>query len=125
MGTAGHEPPQAPAAGQGARGNRIDLEGVCRHYVTRAGVVKAVDEVDLHVEEAAFVVVLGASGSGKTTLLNLVGALDAPTAGSVRLGGRELAGAARAQRAAIRRHTVSFVFQSFNLFPALNALENV
>lgn len=125
MGAAETGTPPDSQAGGGASGIRIDLEGVCRHYVTRAGLVRAIDEVDLHVEEAAFVIVLGASGSGKTTLLNLIGALDAPTAGSVRLGGQELAGALRARRAEIRRHTVSFVFQSFNLFPALSALENV
>jgi putative ABC transport system ATP-binding protein len=77
------------------------------------------------VDEAAFVVVLGASGSGKTTLLNLIGALDQPTAGTVRLAGRDLTTASRTQRARVRRHTVSFIFQSFNLFPGLTALENV
>jgi putative ABC transport system ATP-binding protein len=71
------------------------------------------------------VVVLGPSGSGKTTLLNLIGALDAPTAGTIRLAGRDLTSASRAQRTLIRRHTVSFIFQSFNLFPALTAQENV
>jgi putative ABC transport system ATP-binding protein len=73
----------------------------------------------------AFVVVLGASGSGKTTLLNLIGALDAPTAGTVRLARVDLTAASRAERTRIRRRTVSFIFQSFNLFPALTALENV
>jgi putative ABC transport system ATP-binding protein len=63
---------------------------------------------NLHVDEAAFVVVLGASGSGKTTLLNLIGALDAPTAGTIRLNGQDLTTASRARRMMIRRHTVSF-----------------
>ncbi|MDO9495647.1 MAG: ABC transporter ATP-binding protein, partial [Nocardioides sp.] len=62
---------------------------------------------------------------GKTTLLNLIGALDAPTAGTVRLAGVELTTASRAERTRIRRGTVSFIFQSFNLFPGLTALENV
>jgi putative ABC transport system ATP-binding protein len=109
----------------GAEGTRIDLDDVCRHFAVGGGVVKALDQVNLHVDESAFVVVLGASGSGKTTLLNLVGALDAPTAGTVRLAGVELTTASRAERTRIRRGTVSFVFQSFNLFPALTALENV
>ena len=87
--------------------------------------VKALDGVNLHVDEAAFVVVLGASGSGKTTLLNLIGALDAPTSGTVRLAGIELTTASRSRRTAIRRTTVSFIFQSFNLFPGLTAMENV
>ena len=109
----------------GSEGTRIDLDDVCRWFSIGASVVKAVDQVNLHVDEAAFVVVLGPSGSGKTTLLNLIGALDAPTAGTVRLAGRDLTTVSRAQRTAIRRHTVSFIFQSFNLFPALTALENV
>jgi putative ABC transport system ATP-binding protein len=109
----------------GAAGTRIDLDGVCRWFGAGDAVVKAVDEVNLHVDEAAFVVVLGPSGSGKTTLLNLIGALDAPTAGTVRLAGRDLTSASRAERTLIRRHTVSFIFQSFNLFPSLTALENV
>jgi len=69
--------------------------------------------------------VLGPSGSGKTTLLNLIGALDTPTEGSVRVAGRELTGASRGALFAFRRHTVSFVFQSFDLFPGLSARENV
>jgi len=109
----------------GAAGTRIDLDGVCRWFGAGDTVVKAVDDVNLHVDEAAFVVVLGPSGSGKTTLLNLIGALDAPTAGTIRLAGRDLTTASRAERTLIRRHTVSFIFQSFNLFPALTALENV
>jgi putative ABC transport system ATP-binding protein len=109
----------------GAEGTRLDLDGVCRWFGVGDTVVKAVDDINLHVDEAAFVVVLGASGSGKTTLLNLIGALDAPTAGTIRLNGQDLTTASRARRMTIRRHTVSFVFQSFNLFPALTALENV
>jgi predicted ABC-type transport system involved in lysophospholipase L1 biosynthesis ATPase subunit len=109
----------------GAEGTRLDLDGVCRWFAVGDTVVKAVDDINLHVDEAAFVVVLGPSGSGKTTLLNLIGALDAPTAGTIRLNGQDLTTASRAQRMMIRRHTVSFVFQSFNLFPGLTALENV
>jgi putative ABC transport system ATP-binding protein len=118
---------QLPAvdARVGAEGTRLDLDGVCRWFGVGDTVVKAVDDINLHVDEAAFVVVLGPSGSGKTTLLNLIGALDAPTAGTIRLNGQDLTTASRAERTTIRRHTVSFVFQSFNLFPGLTALENV
>jgi putative ABC transport system ATP-binding protein len=118
---------QLPAvdARAGAEGTRLDLDGVCRWFGVGDTVVKAVDDINLHVDEAAFVVVLGPSGSGKTTLLNLIGALDAPTAGTIRLNGQDLTTASRAQRTMIRRRTVSFVFQSFNLFPGLTALENV
>lgn len=119
--------PLRPAvdARAGSEGTRIDLDDVSRHFVVGDTVVKALDDVNLHVDESAFVVVLGASGSGKTTLLNLIGALDAPTAGTVRLAGVELTTASRAERTSARRHTVSFIFQSFNLFPGLTALENV
>ncbi len=72
-----------------------------------------------------FVVVLGPSGSGKTTLLNIIGALDTPTAGSVSVGERDITSASRSELFALRRQTVSFIFQSFNLFPGLTALENV
>jgi putative ABC transport system ATP-binding protein len=109
----------------GSEGTRIDLDDVCRHFTVGGTVVKALDQVNLHVDETAFLVVLGASGSGKTTLLNLIGALDAPTAGTVRLAGTDLTTATRAQRTRLRRATVSFIFQSFNLFPGLTALENV
>jgi putative ABC transport system ATP-binding protein len=109
----------------GSEGTRIDLDDVCRHFVMGETVVTALDGINLHVDESAFVVVLGASGSGKTTLLNLVGALDAPTSGTIRLAGTDLTTASRAQRTRIRRSTVSFIFQSFNLFPGLTAVENV
>ena len=87
--------------------------------------MRALDDVDLHVDESAFVVVLGASGSGKTTLLNMLGALDIPTAGSVRVNGVDITHATREARRQVRRRTVSFVFQSFNIFPGLTAAENV
>ena len=118
-------PRPAVDARAGSAGTRIDLDGVCRYFQVGDTVVKALDEVNLHVDESAFVVVLGASGSGKTTLLNLIGALDAPTDGTVRLAGVELTTASRAERTRARRSTVSFIFQSFNLFPGLTALENV
>jgi putative ABC transport system ATP-binding protein len=108
-----------------AKGTRVDLDDVCRHFKVGDSVVRALDGVNLHVDDTAFVVVLGASGSGKTTLLNLVGALDSPTSGTVRLAGVDLTAASRAERTRVRRRTVSFVFQSFNLFPGLTARENV
>ena len=67
---------------------------------------------------------LGPSGCGKTTLLNLIGALDSPTEGRVVVAGQDITGASRKELFAFRRHGVSFVFQTFNLFPALTALEN-
>ncbi len=103
----------------------IDLNGISKHYQIGPVEVRALDNVDLHVADGEFVVVLGPSGSGKTTLLNIIGALDTPTSGSVSVGGQDITHSSRAELFALRRETVSFIFQSFNLFPGLTALENV
>jgi putative ABC transport system ATP-binding protein len=103
----------------------VELEGVSRRYRIGEVTVTALDEVDLRIEPGEFTVVLGPSGSGKTTLLNIIGALDSPTDGQVRVQGRDIARASRKQLFAFRRHTVAFIFQTFNLFPELTALENV
>jgi len=87
--------------------------------------VQALDRVDLQVAQGEFVVVLGPSGSGKTTLLNMVGALDTPSDGEIWINGSDLACMKRGQRFRFRRETVGFIFQTFNLFPSLTALENV
>jgi putative ABC transport system ATP-binding protein len=103
----------------------VELDGVGRHYEIGERTVVALDGVTLTIEPGEFVAVLGASGSGKTTLLNMIGALDAATAGSIRVSGEEITGASHKRLAEIRRHQVSFIFQTFNLFPGLTALENV
>ncbi len=103
----------------------IRLTGVSRRYEVGGGTVFALRDVDLEIDEGEFVVVLGPSGSGKTTLLNMIGALDAASTGTVTIAGHALTGASRAELSALRRHTVAFVFQTFNLFPTLTAVENV
>jgi putative ABC transport system ATP-binding protein len=103
----------------------IRLDGAGRRYEVGGGTVTALAGVDLTIDAGEFVVVLGPSGSGKTTLLNLVGALDVPTEGELTIAGRRLTGASRTDLFRFRRETVSFVFQTFNLFPTLTALENV
>lgn len=103
----------------------IVLEGVSRKYELGSTTVTALDEVDLHVDEGEFVVVLGPSGSGKTTLINLIGSLDTPTSGRIQVGEVDVTGANRNELFAFRRHLVSFIFQSFNIFPGLTARENV
>ena len=103
----------------------IGLQDVSRVYGSGEGAVHALSAVDLMVNAGEFVVVLGPSGSGKTTLLNVIGALDAVTEGRVVVGGVDITSSDRRQLARFRRHTVSFIFQTFNLFPGLTALENV
>ncbi len=103
----------------------IRLDEITRSYDMGTTTVTALERVTLAIAPGEFVVVLGPSGSGKTTLLNLVGALDSPTSGSIVVGGRDITRASRRELADFRRHTVSFIFQSFNLFPGLTALENV
>jgi putative ABC transport system ATP-binding protein len=87
--------------------------------------VAALSAVDLDVGAGELVAVMGASGSGKSTLLGLAGGLDRPTSGSVVVEGTDLATLTSAQLAALRRRSVGYVFQSFNLLPALTAAENV
>jgi len=103
----------------------IELARVSRRYEVGGAVVNALTGIDLSVAKGEFVVVLGPSGCGKTTLLNLVGALDVATEGEVVVAGEQLTGAGRGDLFRFRRQTVSFVFQTFNLFPALTAAENV
>lgn len=103
----------------------IRARGLGRRYEVGDSTVVALEGVDLDVDAGELVVVLGPSGSGKTTLLNLLGGLDVATEGTVEIGGVGVTGAGRAELSRYRRRTVSFVFQTFNLFPALTARENV
>jgi putative ABC transport system ATP-binding protein len=119
-------PPLAAAAEADLeRRTLIELEGVARRYDMGEVTVTALEQVDLRIERGEFVVVLGPSGSGKTTLLNMIGALDSPTEGTIRIDAKDITGASRSELFAFRRQNVSFIFQTFNLFPALTALENV
>jgi putative ABC transport system ATP-binding protein len=120
--------PEHVAAGNATvpeQGPLIELAGVARRYDMGEVTVTALEGVNLRIERGEFIVVLGPSGSGKTTLLNMIGALDSPTEGTIRIRGEDISGASRADLFAFRRRTVSFIFQTFNLFPALTALENV
>lgn len=103
----------------------IDLEAVSRHYQVGPNTVVALDKVDLDIDAGEFVVVLGPSGSGKTTLLNMIGALDSPTSGTIRVAETDITKASDSELFDFRRRTVSFIFQSFNIFPGLTAAENV
>ena len=102
----------------------IELLNVSKRFGDGVPIV-ALADVDLKVEAGEFVVVLGPSGSGKTTLLNMVGALDNPSEGTIIVDGVDISNATRRQLFDFRRNTVSFIFQSFNIFPGLTAAENV
>jgi putative ABC transport system ATP-binding protein len=106
-------------------GAAIELRGVSKHYgIGKDQRVPAADNVTLTVEAGAFVALTGASGSGKSTLLHLIGAMERPDAGVIVCGGVEVTGLRGGALAAYRR-SVGFVFQRYNLLPALTALDNV
>ena len=102
-----------------------ELRGVERRFRRGSTTIAALDGVDLTIAAGEVVAVEGPSGSGKTTLLQLLGALDRPTAGRVVFEGRDLGGLGDKELANLRLRAFGFVFQSFNLIPTLNALENV
>jgi putative ABC transport system ATP-binding protein len=103
----------------------VELVSARRVYAQSAEEVVALRDVTLTVARGEFLVVTGPSGSGKSTLLNLVGALDRPTAGTVRVAGQDLSRMTDAEQTVLRRDRIGFVFQFFNLLPTLSATENV
>ena len=103
----------------------ISLEHVSKQYQMGKVTVKALDDVSLQIQPGEFVVVLGPSGSGKTTLLNMISALDSPSLGTIIVGDKDITKANRSAHFKFRRETIGLIFQSFNLFPALTAQENV
>jgi len=103
----------------------IHSRGLRRHYNVGKAVVAALCEVELAVPRGEFAALVGPSGSGKSTLLNLIGGLDRPSAGEVRVDGLSLGTASEQQLVRYRRERVGFIFQSFNLLPTFSAAENV
>jgi putative ABC transport system ATP-binding protein len=103
----------------------IRLEAASKHYRTAAGVVRAVDGVDVAVEGGSSLAIVGPSGCGKSTLLSLIGGLETATRGGVWIDGRDLSTFGDRQRTRYRREEVGFIFQSYDLLPFLTAAENV
>jgi len=103
----------------------IEAHGLKRYYERGSETVKALDGVDVSIRAGEMVSILGPSGSGKTTLLNLLSCLDAPTAGTLVVAGRSVAGLSEDELVEVRRGVLGFVFQQFSLLPTLTASENV
>ena len=103
----------------------LEAQGVSKTYETRGVETRALEDIDLVIDEGEFTALAGPSGSGKTTLLNLLGALDEPSSGQVRLDGENLADLAPAQLSELRLRKLGFIFQAYNLIPVFSAAENV
>jgi putative ABC transport system ATP-binding protein len=103
----------------------VRLENVTKTYRVGDTTIRALDRVDLAVEEGEFTAIVGPSGSGKTTMLQIMGCLDRPDSGTVRLHGLDVTAASANERADLRRDRIGFIFQFFALVPVLTAYENV
>ena len=103
----------------------LELRGISKMYGEGATEVRALDRVDLFVDAGSLVAVMGSSGSGKSTLLTIAGSLEDPTSGEVSIGGRSLASLSRNGKAQLRRQSIGYVFQDYNLLAGLSAVENV
>ena len=105
--------------------NILQTTELKKYYGSPPNITKALDNVTLSIEQGEFVAIVGTSGSGKSTLLNMMGGLDIPTSGSVRVKGRELAELNDEQLTLFRRRNIGFIFQNYNLVPVLNVYENI
>ena len=103
----------------------VEFKNVSKIYLTGDHEQRALDNVDLSLDEGKFIVVLGPSGAGKSTLLNLLGGLDSPTEGTITVGGKDISTLTNDELAEYRSYAVGFVFQSYNLIPTLTVYENV
>ncbi|MDD5210080.1 MAG: ABC transporter ATP-binding protein [Elusimicrobiales bacterium] len=105
--------------------NIIEIRGLKKNYPLGDTIVPALRGVDLEVAEGDFMSIIGPSGSGKTTLLNVIGCIDFATTGSVKVGGHEITSLNDRQITEIRLNKIGFIFQTFNLIPVLNVIENI
>ncbi len=107
------------------KGALIALRGVTKLYRKSQETIRALDGIDLDVAEKGMVVIVGVSGSGKSSLLHVIGAMDRPSSGELRVAGQSLTTLPEVELTRFRRQTVGFVFQAFNLIPNLTVIENV
>ncbi len=119
-----HQDP-SPAGGSQGPGERIAVTGLSMEYDSPSGQVRALDDVALSVEPGSSLAVVGPSGCGKSTLLGILGGLEVPTEGEVRIGAHVISSMPNGERAALRRRVFGFVFQADNLQPFLTVSENV
>ena len=103
----------------------LKARGLKKYYGKGDTMVKALDGIDLEIEQGTFTAIIGTSGSGKSTLLNMLGGLDTPTEGSVKIGNTELAELNGEQATIFRRKQIGFIFQNYNLIPVLTVWENI
>lgn len=109
----------------GGKMGLIEIKDVAKEYRTEEVVVPALQGISLEIDQKAFVSVIGPSGSGKTTLLNLIGCLDKPTRGQIKVAGTDVLSLDRKKSASFRGANIGFIFQDFNLIPVLTVYENV
>ena len=105
--------------------NILQTTELKKYYGAKPNITKALDGVNLSVEQGEFVAIVGTSGSGKSTLLNMIGGLDVPTSGKVIVDGRDLSTLKDEQLTIFRRRKIGFIFQNYNLVPVLNVYENI
>ena len=103
----------------------VELKNVSKTYNTGDTEIKALDNIDLSINKGEFVVILGPSGAGKSTLLNLIGGMDTPTSGSIKIDGEEISKYNENQLSEYRAENIGFIFQFYNILPTLTVLENV
>lgn len=103
----------------------LETEQLCKYYGKGENLVKAVDHLNIQINQGDFVAIIGKSGSGKSTLLHMLGGLDTPTAGKVMLSGKDIYQMGEDALAVFRRRKIGFIFQAFNLVSSINVWENI
>lgn len=105
--------------------NLLEVDNICKTYGTGETAVHALKKVSFSVPKGEYVAIVGESGSGKSTLLNMIGALDTPTSGKVKIGGKDIFSMNDSKLTVFRRRNIGFIFQAFNLVPELTVEQNI